>query len=310
LLSKRSRERDGQQASANQESEEPPVPGGSAVFVRMACQWCFHSGERRLAQDRETESRVFPDLLPALYFFPARAFDLRRMRFERFTRWGLAFVAALILISPRLAIAADFVLKITDKPAPKEVSEGIRAVLQSKAIQLIDGEKPALEIWPRAELPLKAKPASASDTLSALAETTLVGVVAVSEGGFRDYKDNDIPKGIYTARFGLQPQDGDHLGTAEFNYFLVLISADGDKELAGISQYKPMVKASGKLTSSGHPVIVSLRPAPSSETGTPKLAEPIAEHKAIRLKLPGKAGGGEKTDVALDVVYKGTGHIQ
>ena len=248
--------------------------------------------------------------LPALYFFAVRAFDLSSMKFDRFVRLALAVVIAAAFASPSVTSAAEFTLKVTDKPAPKEVSESIRASVQPKAVQLLNGEKPALEIWPRTELPLKLKPTSANDTLSAIGETTLVGVMVVNEGAFRDYKDNEIPKGIYTARFGLQPQDGDHLGTAEFNYFLVLISTDIDKELGGFNQYKPMVKASGKLTSSGHPVVVSLRPAPSSEPGTPKLTEPITEHKAIRLKLPGKAGTGEKADVAFDIIYKGTGHIQ
>lgn len=257
------------------------------------------------------DSRLRWIALPALYFYRVPALDLKSMRFERFARLVLALVAAAVFLSPRVTIAADATLKVTDKPAPKEISENIRAVVSPKAIQLLNGEKLALEIWPRTELPLKSKPASANDTLSAIAETTVLGVVVVSEGGFRDYKDNEIPKGTYTARFGLQPQDGDHLGTAEFNYFIVLISADADKDLAGMNQSRPMVKASGKLTSSGHPVVVSLRPASSSETGTPKLVEPAADHKAIRLKLPGKVGAAaDKTDVAFDIIYKGTGHIQ
>ena len=242
--------------------------------------------------------------------FAERAFDFRSMRFERFARSTAAFVIAAVFISTGATLAAERTLKIVDKPAPKEIGESIRNVLQTKAVQLLDGEKVALEIWPRTELPLKSKPSSGNDTLSAISETALVGAVVISEGGFRDYKDNEIPKGVYTARFGLQPQDGDHLGTAEFNYFVVLIAAETDKELNGFNQFRPMVKASGKLTSSGHPVVVSLRPAPSTETGTPKITEPIAEHKAIRLKLAGKTAADEKADVAFDVIYKGTGHIQ
>src|SRR6185369_16254597 len=119
--------------------------------------------------------------------------------------------------------------------------EGIRALLQPKSLQLVEGEKSVLEIWLRAEVPLKTKPASEKDSLSAIGETTLLGAVSVTGSGFRDYKDNEIPKGVYTARFGLQPQDGDHLGTAEFNYFFILLPADADKEPGGITQFKPMV---------------------------------------------------------------------
>ena len=244
-----------------------------------------------------------------LLFYCTR-FDPGNMRFKRFGRSALSLFIVAAFAGSGAASAAELALKVADRPAPKEVSESIRASLEPKAVQLLNGEKLALELWPRAELPLKSKPASANDSLSAIGETTLVGIIMVNESGFRDYKDNEIPKGTYTARFGLQPQDGDHLGTAEFNYFLVLISADSDKELGGFNQSRPMLKASGKLTSSGHPVVVSLRPASSSETGTPKLAEPVAEHKAVRLKLPGKTGAGDKADVAFDIIYKGTGHIQ
>ena len=79
----------------------------------------------------------------------------------------------------------------------------------------MQGDKPALEIWFRQEVPLKSKPSSASEALGAVGETTLMGAVAVNDTSLRDYKGNEIPKGIYTARFGLQPKDGDHLGTAE-----------------------------------------------------------------------------------------------
>src|SRR4029077_5105042 len=113
----------------------------------------------------------------------------------------------------------------------------------------------------REAVPLKSKPASANEALGAIAETTLMGAVVVNDSSLRDYKDNEIPKGIYTARFALQPKDGDHLGTAEFDFFLVLIAAENDRDLGGIDKFRPMVKASGKSTSSGHPLVVSLRPA-------------------------------------------------
>ena len=205
--------------------------------------------------------------------------------------------------------AADFALKMVEKAAPKEIGESMRGVLQSKAVQLSQGDKPALEIWFRQEVPLKSKPASAAESLGAIAETTFMGAVSVVESSLRDYKDNEIPKGTYTARFGLQPKDGDHLGTAEFDYFLVLIAAADDKELNGLDKFKPMVKASGKSTASGHPLVVSLRPASATATA-PALADPAAEHKSIRMKIPAKPACGEATEVVFEVVCQGHGHIQ
>jgi hypothetical protein len=205
--------------------------------------------------------------------------------------------------------AADLTLKTADKAAPKEISESIRGALQPKAIQLLQGDKPALEIWLRQEVPLKSKPAAVNEALSLISETALVGAVVVSDSSLRDYKDNEVPKGTYTARFELQPKDGDHLGTAEFDSFLVLTDAQNDKELNGLNTFKTLTKTSGKSTSSGHPIVVSLRPA-SAEGTVPRVSEPAAEHKAVRLKVPAKASSGEKIDLSFDLVYQGHGHIQ
>jgi hypothetical protein len=222
---------------------------------------------------------------------------------------SIASMAVALLFCCAQARAADFALKTTDKPAPKEISEPIRAVLQPKAIQLVNGDKPALEIWFRQEIPLKSKPASANDALMAIAETALVGAVSVNETSLRDYKDNDVSKGIYTARFEIQPKDGDHLGTAEFDSFLVLTEGMNDKDLNGLNTFKALTKASGKSTSSGHPIVISLRPA-SVEGTLPRVTEPAAEHKAIRVKLPGKTTSGDKADLVFDLVFEGHGHIQ
>jgi hypothetical protein len=180
-------------------------------------------------------------------------------------------------------------------------------VLQSKAIKVVSNDQTMLELWPRQELPLKSKPSS-TDSLAAIPETTLVAVISIQRAGLQDYKGNDIPSGTYTARFGLQPQDGDHLGTADFSTFLVLIPAESDKELGGIDKFKPMVKASGKVTPSGHPAILSLRPA-AAAGALPQVTEPAPEHQAIRLKLQGKvAGSNDSADIVFDLVFQGKGH--
>jgi hypothetical protein len=203
--------------------------------------------------------------------------------------------------------AASFSVQTGESPVPTQVGNSIRGVLQSKAIKVVSNDQTMLELWPRQELPLKSKPSS-TDSLAAIPETTLVAVISIQRAGLQDYKGNDIPSGTYTARFGLQPQDGDHLGTADFSTFLVLIPAESDKELGGIDKFKPMVKASGKVTPSGHPAILSLRPA-AAAGALPQVTEPAPEHQAIRLKLQGKvAGSNDSADIVFDLVFQGKGH--
>jgi len=203
------------------------------------------------------------------------------------------------------SFAAELTLKAVEKEPPKELDASIRAALQSKAIQLLDGEKPALEFWLRSEIPLEAKPASIDKGLDGLKQAALLGVVSVAKAT-RDYRDDTVPSGHYTMRFASQPQDGNHLGTAEFLYFAVLTPAKLDTRLDGITDYKTLVKASSKETSTDHPMVISLRPATSEEGDFPKLNEPAPEHKSIRLKIPAKASGSDqKTSLAFELVYQG-----
>jgi hypothetical protein len=137
----------------------------------------------------------------------------------------------------------------------------------------------------------------------------LLGVVVV-HANKRDYKDNDLFKGVYTMRFALQPQDGNHSGSADFPYFALLVPAKVDTKVEGILDYKTLVKASSKDTPSDHPVIISLRPASSEDGELPKLNQPAPDHQSVRLKIPARVAGSDKTiPIVFELVYKGTGHI-
>jgi hypothetical protein len=210
-----------------------------------------------------------------------------------------------LLLGCAIAPAADLTLKVVDKPPPRELAAAIAGTLAPQAVQLLAGDTPALEFWFSAAVPVQARPASPGKALDAVKQCTLLGAVAVPKAR-RDYRDDELAEGVYTVRLGLQPQDGDHLGTAEFTWFAVLVPAKYDAKPEGITDYKPLVKASGKDTSGGHPVILSLRPASSAEGEFPRLNEPAPDHKSVVLKLPAKvAGSGEKTDLVFELVYEG-----
>ena len=210
---------------------------------------------------------------------------------------------ALLFLVAYSSPAADLALKVADKEPPKELDASIRGKLQSKAVQLLDGEKPAYEFWFNREIPLQSKPASTAKALDAIKETTLLGAVSVPSAR-RDYRDDELPAGVYTMHFALQPQDGDHLGTAEYLYFAVLVSSKLDTKPDGITDYKTLVKTSAKSRSTDHPIVLSLRPASSEGGDLPKLNEPAPEHKSVQLKVPAKAGG-EPTSLVFELVYEG-----
>ena len=213
--------------------------------------------------------------------------------------------AAFLIANAIQGRAADLTLKVADKEPPKELGDSIRSKLQSKVVQLLDGDKPAYEFWFCNEIPLQSKPESVAKSLEALKPATLIGAVSVPKAR-RDYRDDELAAGVYTMRFAVQPQDGNHLGTAEFLYFAVLVPAKADTQFDGITEYKRLVKASSKETSTDHPVILSLRPA-SADTGNfPSLQQPVPDHKSVRVKVPAKTGD-TKTSLAFEVVCEGMG---
>jgi hypothetical protein len=215
----------------------------------------------------------------------------------------LAFALA---TTAAIGSAGDLALKVIDKQPPKELDPSIVVRLQESTVQLLDGDKPAYEFWFVKELPLAAKPASPAKALDAVKQATLLGAVSVPKA-VREYRDDELGAGVYTMRLGLQPQDGNHLGTSEFNWFAVLVPAKLDTKPDGITDYKPLVKASSRETATDHPVILSLRPPSSPDGDAPKLCEPAPEHKSVRVKVPAKFGD-EKTSLAFEVVYEGKGH--
>jgi hypothetical protein len=212
-------------------------------------------------------------------------------------KWAIGLVAAVLTFSTPTN-GADISVKVADKAVPEAFSPPIRAKLQGKSVQLVDGGNVQMEFWFSSDITLTAPPESAAKSLDALRQNTLLGVVSV-RGGRRDYRNDELVEGLYTMRFGLQPQDGDHLGTAEFPYFAVLIPAKNDTKAEGFASAEAMTKASSKEVPTGHPVILSLRPVSSGSGDAPSITEPAPDHKCLRVKL------ADKGALVFDIVIKG-----
>lgn len=219
---------------------------------------------------------------------------------------GLSLFVWLVLNFVSLGLnAGEIILKVSGPEPPKELGASIRNAVSSQAIQLIDDGKPIFEFWFRNSVPLKGKPETSAKALDVIDEITLLGVARVGEGQ-RDYKDNEISPGVYTIRFGLQPKDGDHLGTSEYPYFAVLLPVKNDGELDAVKTYKVMVKTSGKSTATGHPCVLSLRPLSSQSGDAVMITKPAADHEAIRVKLPAQIPeSAGAADLPFELVYKG-----
>ncbi len=201
------------------------------------------------------------------------------------------------------ASAATWSAKQEAAPAPTEVSDAIKALLSDQAVVIASDDKPELTLWPVKEVPLTAAPESPAKALEKVGEASLLGVVQVHVDR-RDYRDDEMPAGIYTVRMGLRPNDGDHLGTSDYVFFGVLIPASKDKTVNGYADHDKLSEASAEETAVFHPSILSFRPDSKPEAAALSLVELPEEHKAIRIPLNAKAADAAHP-LALELVVEG-----
>jgi hypothetical protein len=200
-------------------------------------------------------------------------------------------------------------LSIATAKAPDEVAEPIRAALDDKVLRLSSGDKPFFEFWFRKQLPLAKQPADGTLGLETIAEGTVLGVLRVNEER-RDFRDEELPKGVYIVRLGIQPEDGNHQGVAPTRTFALLILAKTDTKLDPLP-HKELLKAAATINAAHHPSNLNLQPVEKLDGQFPRLEERNdGKHQVVLLKLPAHVGEtGPATTLTFALVYAGTGQI-
>ena len=98
----------------------------------------------------------------------------------------------------------------------------------------------------------------------------LVGVLKVEkDGSMTDFRGQELKAGLYTLRYGQQPQDGNHIGTSETSDFLLASPIAKDAKPATLTDMDEFIKNSAAAAGSNHPAIFSL--LPTEKAGEAKL---------------------------------------
>ncbi|MEX2140802.1 MAG: hypothetical protein WD894_16180 [Pirellulales bacterium] len=211
------------------------------------------------------------------------------------------------------ALPAAQAAKLTQTAAkpPAEIAEPIRAVLDGKVVRIVKDDKASFEFWFRKELPLAEKPAGGTLGLGTMKEGSILGAVRVA-GEHYDFRNEEIPPGVYTVRLGIQPEDGNHLGVAPTRTFALLIPAKHDTKLEPVG-HEQLMKAAAKINAAMHPSSLNLQPVEKAEGEFPRLEERTGgDHKVVLLKLSarlGDANSKETTTLTFALVYDGQGTI-
>jgi hypothetical protein len=165
------------------------------------------------------------------------------------------------------------------EPLGPPTGSGITAALvqaldsQGQRLKLPDGS-PVCDIWLRKNVPAQTTKQKDSDGLlyPQLSESTLVGVISFPQAT-TDFRGQPIAAGIYTLRYELIPDDGNHLGVSPSRDFLLLVSAADDSDPAAVFKFDELVQMSRKATRTNHPGPMSLTQPSGSATAFTKDAE-------------------------------------
>ncbi len=159
-------------------------------------------------------------------------------------------IAVLLLVSFGVAQKAEPV-------GAAEVPDAVKAALQDKGQRVLDKDgTPLVSVWLAKSVKTYKKDVEGANYPS-LETSSFVGVVTFAQDG-KDFRGQTIPKGTYTLRYALLPNDGNHMGVAPNRDFLLLLSLITDSDPAATFTEKQLFKASGKVAGGAHPTVLSL----------------------------------------------------
>ncbi|HEX5103361.1 MAG TPA: hypothetical protein VFV87_06100 [Pirellulaceae bacterium] len=193
--------------------------------------------------------------------------------------------------------------KVATSAPADELSPEIAAQLQPDGFKVIKGEsRTVCEIWLAKELPAKADAKLSTEILYPLTPGQFVGVIRYPRKG-ADFRDQEIPSGVYTLRYSQQPVDGAHVGTSLTRDFLALLPAEKDRDPA-LLDYKALTTASKATTGTAHPGILSLQKAEDGGEALAIRENPEKEWTLVRFTAKVKQAGGAK-DLPMELVVVG-----
>ena len=192
-----------------------------------------------------------------------------------------AIVTFLALAVSLPLAAADFQAS-AGGPPPEGLAEALSSMLQTEAVVATgpDG-KVAAEFWMRSSAFEGEAMGGFGVRFDAFPEGALLGVVRFPDTG-SDFREQNIKPGVYTMRFGLHPENGDHMGVAASRDFAVLITVEADKEPAKNYEFEPLTKMSMDSSGNPHPTIMRLELPDGDESA--HIWQDDMEHWVLDLK--------------------------
>ncbi len=219
--------------------------------------------------------------------------------------WGILTIAILILVQALPLTAAETHKLDAISKLPAELPAGVAKQLRPEGITVVGPDGPVCDIWFGKDISV---PAEFNPTLTVkypFASGQFLGALRVhASGGFTDFRGQELNAGLYTLRYGRQPEDGNHIGTSETYDFLLALPTNIDDGTGVISNEDELSEKSGQAAGSTHPAILSMLPT-EKKPEKPEL-EHDSNHDFWIATLPCQVKRGDKADsLALRFVVVG-----
>src|SRR5262249_16733660 len=169
-----------------------------------------------------------------------------------------SFLALLVCVSTK-ASAQSYKAEPLNEAPPKELAAPIQAALSQTGIRVTGPSGSVCDLWLGKAVPGNPKaPQTLGVIFPQLAQGTLVGAIRLPNA-VKDYRKQLIKAGVYTLRYALLPDNGNHMGVAPQRDFVLASPAAADQGTAALT-FDQTVALSRKATGSNHPSVWSLAP--------------------------------------------------
>lgn len=208
-----------------------------------------------------------------------------------------------LVLAPMLVRAAEGKVEVTKAAIPDLVAPEIAAKLAPQAIEVTVGGKKVCEVWLAKSWPVQEGFKPTPNVLYPFAVGQLIGVIKFP-GRAGDFRNQQFAGGVYTLRYGKQPQDGNHVGTSDTRDFLVLAPAKKDTKPDDL-EMEAMHTLSKEVTRATHPAILSMLTA--GEAAEKPSLQHYPDRELVALRVAGDAVAGSK-DSKLTIEFVLVGH--
>lgn len=212
---------------------------------------------------------------------------------------ALALAVLFLFLTPLLLAAPAGKVEPIGPLTDSAASDALKKAVETTGYRvLLDDGSEWCKIWLRAGAPGSGKTEVEGALFPQLTESALIGVISFTKPA-TDYRGQAVQPGLYTLRYELLPNDGNHLGVADNRDFALLVRAGDDPDPTANFDFKQLVALSRKATGAAHPGPINLV-QPASDVA-PAVSNDGQEHWVFANKL--KMQSGEP--LLIGIVVKG-----